>query len=195
MNTPQFRVYTLGLATTMALGFVVPSAADAPAPTRSQSQYEVRFMTGMIDHHAMAVEMAGICLQRAMHEELLQLCEQIRDTQLEEIATMQTWLESWYGVSYAPEMTTGIMRQMERMSELGTAEFEIAFMKSMIRHHWKAVVESAGCLERAHHPELVAMCGDIITAQAAEIEQMRSWVCLWYGICHYGPKGNVAGTH
>ena len=88
-----------------------------------------------------------------------------------------------------------MQRQMERMAVMTGAEFEIAFMKSMIRHHWKAVVRASGCIDRAFHPELVAMCADIVEAQAAEITQMRTWLCDWYGICSYGPKGAVAEAH
>jgi hypothetical protein len=33
------------------------------------------------------------------------------------------------------------------------------------------------------------MCGQIVEAQTAEITQLRTWLCEWYGVCNYGPKG------
>lgn len=159
--------------------------ASAPAPTRDQQRFEVRFMTEMIDHHAMAVMMADLCLERAVHPELIQLCHQIRETQLEEIATMQTWLEDWYGVEHQPEMTAGMQRQMQKLAALSGPEFEIEFMKTMIRHHWTAVIRAQQCQEKAYHLELIQLCENIESAQLAEIELMGEWLCAWYGICEY----------
>ena len=178
-----------------AFAFALPAEASGPAPTRAQAQYEVRFMTEMIDHHAMAIEMAELCLTRAIHQELLEMCQQIIAAQSQEIATMQAWLADWYGVNYGPQMTRGMQRQLEQMASMTGAEFEIAFMKSMIRHHWKAVVRASGCIDRAYHEELVEMCTEIVEAQVAEITQLRTWLCEWYGICNYGPKGAVARAH
>ena len=176
----------------VAFASAVPAAASESAPTRAQARNEVRFMTEMIDHHAMAIEMAELCLSRAIHEELLATCQAIIAAQSQEIATMQSWLEDWYDVRYKPQMTSGMQRQMERMASMTGAEFEVAFMKSMIRHHWKAVVRASGCIDRAYHEALVDMCAEIIEAQVAEIAQLRAWLCEWYGICNYGPKGAVA---
>ena len=142
-------------------------------------------MSGMIDHHAMAVMMADLCLERAVHPELIQLCHQIRETQLEEIATMQTWLEDWYGVEHQPEMTAGMRKQMQKLAALSGAEFEIEFMKMMIRHHATAVVRAQQCQEKAYHAELIQLCENIEAAQMAEIELMTTWLCQWYGICNY----------
>ncbi|MGV3519951.1 DUF305 domain-containing protein [Luteitalea sp.] len=184
-----------GAALTLLLAAGVPATADTPAPTQAQARYEVRFMTDMIDHHHMAIMMSEICLTNATHEELKALCADIIAAQQQEIVTMQMWLQDWYGVSYAPQMTQGDMQRMERMSEMFGREFELEFLKSMIRHHWKAVVRATGCLDRAYHDALIAMCEDIVVAQVTEIETMRTWLCQWYGLCNYGPKGNVASTH
>ena len=105
---------------------------------------------------------------------------------------MQSWLQSWYGVSYSPQMMPGMQNHMERMSEMSGAEFEITFMKEMIRHHWRAVVSATGCIDRAYHPELISMCANIVETQVAEITLMRTWLCEWYNICNYGPKGSVS---
>jgi uncharacterized protein (DUF305 family) len=137
----------------------------------------------------MAVHMADMCLQKAVHPELLALCQTIKTTQTQEIAVMQSWLANWYGISYAPEMTNGMQQQMARMMSMTAEEFEMDFLKMMIRHHWKAVVMATQCMEKAYHSELTGLCEDIVIAQAAEIEKMRTWLCDWYGVCNYGPKG------
>ena len=194
--TPLSARFAIALAScAIALTAATPVRGDSPAPTQAQGQYEVRFMTAMIDHHAMAVEMSTICLSNAATPELIAMCQDILAAQQQEIVTMQTWLQQWYGVSYAPQMTEGMRQRMDRMAQMYGPEFEIAFMKSMIRHHWTAVVRASGCIDRAYHPELVDMCANIIETQVAEITQMRTWLCNWYGVCNYGPKGALAEAH
>jgi uncharacterized protein (DUF305 family) len=65
----------------------------------------------MIDHHAMAVEIGELCIEKAVHEDLQDLCEEMIKTQSEEIETMQGWVESWYDVRYEPQLTSSEMHQ------------------------------------------------------------------------------------
>jgi uncharacterized protein (DUF305 family) len=155
----------------------------APAPDRATARWETRFLQDMIDHHMMAVMTAEVCVEQAVHEELRQLCENIIAAQSAEIREMQRWLRQWYGVRYEPRMTSGMEREVERLASLGGAEFEIAFMEMMIRHHEAAIREAEECLDRAYHTELRQLCENIIATQSAEIEQMQSWLCEWYGEC------------
>jgi uncharacterized protein (DUF305 family) len=157
--------------------------AGAPAPSSSAINFEIRFMQDMIDHHMMAVMTAEICLDAAVHEELVATCQEIIATQTQEIETMQAWLSDWYGITYAPMMNRGMMKEVERLEELEGAEFEIAFMEMMIRHHEGAIKEASRCTKKAYHADLLAMCEDIIQAQAAEIAQMENWLCEWYDRC------------
>lgn len=167
----------------VAAAFVSPAAqADAPASDEKTAAFEVEFMTDMIDHHQMAVMMAETCTEKAVHEELAATCEQIIAVQTQEIEMMQSWLQDWYGVEHEPMMTTGMMRSMEHLQRLEGEDYEIAFMRSMIRHHWGAIREAETCLERAEHEELLSLCEDIKSAQLEEIAQMQEWLADWYGI-------------
>ena len=167
------------------------AAASEPAPTRTQAIFEIDFMQDMIDHHHMAIMMSEMCLQKAVHPELLSMCQQIIAAQSMEIELMQGWLLEWYEIAYEPEMKKSEMKRMQRMMQLSPEEFEIAFMEMMIRHHWKAVVEGRVCVDRAYHIELVATCQNIVETQTAEIEQLQTWLCEWYGICRSGPQPAV----
>ncbi|MEW5976291.1 MAG: DUF305 domain-containing protein [Acidobacteriota bacterium] len=160
--------------------FAAPAFGTNPAPTAHQARFEIRFMEDMIDHHAMAVMMGEMCLDRAVHPELGGLCQNIIASQTAEIQHMQTWLLSWYGISYAPKTSRAGMNQLEALTG---AEFEIEFMKMMSRHHTEAIEEATECLMKAYHKELRALCENIVKAQASEINQMRTWLCEWYGVC------------
>lgn len=189
-NALRLRSYlVLRLLLTLAVVFgsslvmAAPARANEPALDKATARYEVDFLQDMIDHHAMAVMMGEMCVEKAVHEELRVLCEEIIAAQSQEIAAMQSWLQDWYGIGYEPEMTNGEMQRMHKLHELSGAEFEIEFMEIMIRHHEKAIREAEGCVERAYHGELVELCQNIIETQRAEIEQMEAWLCAWYSIC------------
>ncbi len=157
--------------------------ASAPAPSASASNFEIKFMTDMIDHHQMAVMMAEMCIAKAIHPELRSLCESIRTAQMAEIEEMHAWLQNWYSISYEPVIKPGDQQMMERLAALSGAEFEIAFMEMMIKHHEKAIKEGQHCLAKAYHTELRELCENIIATQSAEIAQMQNWLCQWYGEC------------
>lgn len=159
------------------------ASASAPAPSEDASRYEIQFMEGMIDHHATAVRMADLCLERATHAELTKLCDQIKTAQTAEIGRMQAWLDAWYEASHKPSMSKSDREQMRQMGELSGADFEIAFTRMMIEHHQMAIVEASDCLVNAYHRELIRLCGSIASAQAEEIVTMRSWLCDWYRVC------------
>lgn len=172
------------VAAAVALALLLPVVtADAPASDKSTAKYEVGFLTGMIDHHAMAVETGEMCIEKAVHEQLRALCESIVTAQSQEIAQMQAWLQDWYGVSHEPEMSKSGERQMEDLAGLEGADFEVAFLEMMIKHHQGAVRDGDLCLKRAEHKELIDLCQDIIRTQSEEIELMQSWLCDWYGRC------------
>ena len=80
-------------------------------------------------------------------------------------------------------MTPGVQREVECLTSLGRVEFGMAFLKFVIRHHEAAIREAEECLDRAYHTELRQLCENIIATQSAEIEQMQSWLCEWYGEC------------
>ena len=64
----------------------------------SPTEFEVAFMEMMVKHHAKAVKEGEHCLEKAYHDELKALCQNIVETQTEEIALMESWLCEWYGI-------------------------------------------------------------------------------------------------
>jgi uncharacterized protein (DUF305 family) len=160
--------------------------------------FEVMWMTQMIDHHAMAVEMGEDCLAGATHPELLELCGDVVETQTTEIGWMTSWLADWYGVTYTAGSGGMMMGGEVELSGLTGAELELAFLEEMIPHHVQAVHMSQACTWRAEHPELADLCRSIIETQTAEIESMQQWLCDWYDRCGTtacgGGMDGVGGT-
>lgn len=66
----------------------------------------------------------------------------------------------------------------------GNQRAEIRYMEGMIDHHQMAVDMAQDCLAKAGTQEVRDLCQNIITAQSAEILQLRSWLLSWYGIAY-----------
>jgi uncharacterized protein (DUF305 family) len=161
----------------------IHAQAESPAPKKAQAKFEIKWMTGMIDHHHMAVMMGELCVDRAVHPELVAMCEEMVSAQMAEIEQMQGWLLDWYGVVYEPQMKPRDERMIARMADMEGEEFEMAFMEMMIRHHSQAIREGRVALRRTYHPELRDLAANIIETQSVEIVIMREWLCDWYGRC------------
>lgn len=177
---PLPRIWLLTLSTLVLVPLLV---ADEPAPRRNQSQFEIKFLKNMIDHHNMAVMMAQLCEERAIHPELESMCEDIATAQAAEILEMQEWLSDWYGITYETQMSKQMQRQLDALATLHGRRFEIVFMSMMINHHEKAVREGHECLRKAYHDDLIDLCEGIVTTQTMEISQLEAWLHTWYGIC------------
>lgn len=61
-------------------------------------------------------------------------------------------------------------------------DFDKTFLSEMIVHHQGAVQMAEAALSDAKHDELKQMAHAIITAQTAEIGQMKDWQKSWYSI-------------
>ncbi len=147
------------------------------------------FIEQMIPHHEGAIEMAKLAQVKSKSPEILALASNIMKSQSEEITQMQTWYRNWYGgdvpvdSSIGMGMGRGMMHggmmggQTSDIEALKTApDFDTAFLEEMIPHHQMAVMMAQMLLSGTNRPEMKQLAQDIIEAQEAEIEQMRSWL-------------------
>lgn len=72
---------------------------DMEISTDESKPFDQRFLEAMISHHQGAIDMAGMALQTAEHDEIKTLADTIIAAQKAEIEQMQSWLQAWYGVS------------------------------------------------------------------------------------------------
>lgn len=59
--------------------------------------------------------------------------------------------------------------------------FDQQFIDEMTPHHESAIEMAKLAVERAEHPELKQLAGDIVTTQSSEIARMRQWRQEWFG--------------
>jgi len=174
------RSFLSGIAAFLVL--VTVGLADDPAPARDARRFEINFLTSMIDHHFGGVELAKLCVSRAIHPELQKLCGDVSTAQMAEIAKMQGWLQSWYGITHEPALDGKTQRQIDVLSSMSGAAFEETFLAALIGHHIEAINMSVACLNEAYHAEMLNMCAMMLGSQGDEIATMRIWLIQWYGI-------------
>lgn len=74
---------------------------------KSGDDYDKAFTAYMIEHHQAAVDMAKLSADRAKHDEVKQLSNDILSTQSREIDLMQTWQTDW-GYKNTPQSHDGM---------------------------------------------------------------------------------------
>ena len=159
------------------------------------TEADVRFMTGMIHHHAQAIEISLLAPDRAAAGSIKTLAARIINAQQDEIALMQRWLED--RGQPAPElhvmddhvMVHGAehehmegMRGMlspEQIAQLSAAsgtEFDRLFLTFMIEHHEGAVfmvTELFATDGAGQDEEVFRFASDVQVDQATEVARME----------------------
>ena len=171
----------------------VASAQQAPHYTVA----DVRFMQGMIGHHAQALVMVALIPDRTSRADIRALGERIEVSQKDEIKLMQQWLRErnqsvpdpaaqhqhqmtdMPGMAMSDTLMPGMLTA-EQLIELGKArgaDFDKLFLKDMIQHHEGALAMVAtllGTTGSGQEPEVFRFAAEVDTDQRAEIARMSA---------------------
>jgi uncharacterized protein (DUF305 family) len=146
---------------------------------------DVRFMQGMIGHHAQALEMTALLRSRTARDDMKLLARRIDDSQADEIKLMRRWLEvrgqqvPGEHAHHAPaaHLMPGMLTA-EEMAQLAAARgpaFDRLFLEFMIKHHEGALVmvkELFAAPGAGQEPEIFAFASDVDGDQRMEIARM-----------------------
>lgn len=146
---------------------------------------DVRFMQGMIGHHAQALEMTALLPSRTSREDMKLLALRIELSQEDEIDMMQGWLEARgeevpgihahhaHGATLMPGMLTP--EEMARLTAATGVDFDRLFLGYMIKHHAGALVmveELFATPGAGQDSEIFAFASDVEADQQMEIDRM-----------------------
>lgn len=156
---------------------------DAPVPpgyeNATPDEFERMYLRRMILHHAGAVTMGEIAIDKAHRPELRALAQNMTTQQHDEIAQMTDWLRTWHNFTPPDPNQTGMMHhmtpQMANLTNLSGEAFDRAFLDVMIAHHLAAVNASEAAKQRVAHNDVRILADDIVLAQTQEVETMRAW--------------------
>src|SRR5262245_44695627 len=73
---------------------VIPLAQAVDLSKVGATPADVRFMQGMIGHHAQALDMSALVYERTSRKDMTFLAKRIEISQLDEIKMMQGWLKA-----------------------------------------------------------------------------------------------------
>jgi uncharacterized protein (DUF305 family) len=146
---------------------------------------DVRFIQGMIGHHAQALEMTALVAARTNDEDIRKLAQRIELSQADEITMMQDWLRNRGaplpdthahhrpGATLMPGMLTP--EEMERLAAAKGPEFDRLFLEYMISHHDGALVmvdQLFSTPGAGQESEVFAFASDVDADQRMEIARM-----------------------
>jgi len=168
----------------------VPFIGTSP---RVVNEADVRFMSGMIPHHAQAVKIARWAETHTTRRDVQVLAARIVVAQRDEIELMQTWLRDRGQAVPAADATHArmVMGGMEHdmlmpgmltdaeLAQLDAARgaaFDRLFLVFMIRHHEGAltmVEELFGSQGAAQDEVVFRFASDVFADQTTEIDRMQ----------------------
>jgi uncharacterized protein (DUF305 family) len=152
---------------------------------------DVRFMQGMIHHHAQAVDMTQLLATRTASDDMKKLALRIELSQNDEMKMMRRWLEvrgqevpgehahHMPGAPMMPGMLTP--EQMAQLAAAKGPEFDRLFLEGMIRHHRGAItmVEELFATPGAgQDSEIYAFASDVDADQRMEIDRMGAMLAM-----------------
>jgi uncharacterized protein (DUF305 family) len=147
---------------------------------------DVRFMQGMIGHHAQALEMAALVPSRSRSEDLRRLALRIDVSQRDELQMMQEWLvrrgealPDPHAHHHARRLMPGMLTasQMQALAAAEGSAFDRLFLEGMIRHHGGALTMVKDLFATpggGQEPEIFDFASDVEADQAMEIARMRA---------------------
>jgi uncharacterized protein (DUF305 family) len=96
-------------------------------------ELEIAFLSGMIEHHKGAIEMAQWILERTQNANIKTAAEAIIAAQDPEIQQMTQWLQDWYGQGVKEQSATMMQNEMTMMMDaMGASENpDAAFLEQM----------------------------------------------------------------
>jgi uncharacterized protein (DUF305 family) len=165
----------------------ISAAQAADLSQVRHSAADVRFMQGMILHHAQALEMTALRPSRSRREDIRLLALRLELSQADEMAMMQEWLKArgeqvpdahaHHGdhATLMPGMLTA--EEMRRLTDADAAEFDRLFLELMIKHHEGAIlmVEQLFATSGAgQESEIFAFASDVVDDQRIEIARMAA---------------------
>jgi uncharacterized protein (DUF305 family) len=154
----------------------------------SQVEYtgaDIKFMQGMIGHHAQALEMVALLKTHSASDDMKKLALRIELSQDDEIKMMQGWLAArrqrvpertemhQHGATLMPGMLTP--DEMKQLEQAKGAQFDRLFLEGMIKHHGGALAMVKELLDTpgaAQESDVFAFVSDVEADQRMEIDRM-----------------------
>jgi len=156
------------------------STAATSAQVAVHNAHDVMFAQMMIPHHQQAVDLAALVPDRSTNPAVVKLAATISGEQQPEITAMKALLVQWdvqpNAASDHGDMPMDGMvddATMAKLQSLKGAEFDTLWLQSMTGHHQGAIAMAGGEAAAGQSADMMKMAENMVTAQQAEIDQMK----------------------
>ena len=161
----------------------LPASATSAEQVAAHNADDVMFAQMMIPHHQQAVELAAMVPDRSTDPDVIALAAKIAGEQQPEINTMKALLLQWdvdpnemsHESGHAGMAMAGMVDDatMVKLDNLKGTDFDTLWLQSMISHHEGAIAMAKTEIADGKSADMVTLAGSIVTAQQAEIDQMK----------------------
>ncbi|HTY28143.1 MAG TPA: DUF305 domain-containing protein [Mycobacterium sp.] len=141
---------------------------------------DVMFAQMMIAHHQQALDLAALVPDRSTNPSVVKLATTISGEQQPEITAMKALLLQWDVDPATASGHGGMTMQgmvedatMAKLDSLKGAEFDTLWLQTMIGHHQGAIEMANTEIAKGQSTDMITMARNIVTAQQAEIDQMK----------------------
>ncbi|MDG4764207.1 DUF305 domain-containing protein [Solwaraspora sp. WMMD406] len=184
------------LTAAVAVGLLLGYAAGLLTPgllEPGDASPEAGFARDMSTHHAQAVELSMIVLERSENPAVRTLASDIALTQQGQIGVMQTWLREWglEPTGTQPRMAwmetsgewaivDGLMpgmatdAQRNELREADGIDVDRLYLSLMLTHHLGGIHMADGILDLSDDENLRWLAGSMVSGQQKEIELIRT---------------------
>jgi uncharacterized protein (DUF305 family) len=164
---------------------VITAEAAADVSKVDYIDADIKFMQGMIGHHAQAIEMVALIPTHSSRREMVLLGQRIDISQTDEIKMMQDWLRvrgqqvpgvnamHAHGATLMPGMLTE--EEMARLARANGDAFDRLFLEGMIKHHEGAITmvkELFATPGAGQDVSIFSFANDVDIDQRMEIQRM-----------------------
>jgi uncharacterized protein (DUF305 family) len=193
LRTALLAVIAVGLVLLGGGLAVVLGIGQENRATPTADSVDAGFSRDMAIHHRQGVEMANVALERSEDPDVRQLAFDISSTQTNQAGRMEGWLSLWGVPPTGGEVMAwmsgddgghghgaddGLMPGMATEAELAElrsltgTDFDVEFLRLMIRHHQGGFDMAEYAAENAELPAVARLASTIADTQSAETGTM-----------------------
>ena len=159
---------------------------------------DVAFASDMIQHHAQALAMVDLTMDRPLDPEVEALAEDVRAAQAPEIEALAGWLTDWdeqipetirdhVNAGHGAGDLSDSMRDLDHgdmpgmmsaddidaLENTSDTEFQEMWLEMMMEHHEGAIEMAKAEQEDGRYKPAVDLAGDIVDSQSQEVATMQ----------------------
>ena len=194
---------SLGLALAVGLSACGDDAdnSSAQVSVTEHNDADVAFASDMIQHHAQALAMVDLTMDRPLDPEVEALAEDVRTAQAPEIETLAGWLTDWdeqipetirdhVNAGHGAGDLSDSMRDLDHgdmpgmmsaddidaLENTSDTEFQEMWLEMMMEHHEGAIEMAKSEQEDGRYKPAVDLAGDIVDSQSQEVATMQDLI-------------------